>query len=167
MNVWVFPGWLLGGGPRDGATVRNGGGDGLGVARFVVGDGVGLGAALAVGLGLGVRVGAGVVIGGTVGARVGTGDGVADKPANGMRPVPTIHTEISSAKVTRKLPMSSANRFIDYSESWMTVEPPAKPAALKVKRAVAPFWTSSLPVSTCKFAVPAALMIAVVSLFAP
>ena len=47
---------------------------------------------------------------------------------------------ISSAlRITRKLPMSSANRLIDYSESWMSVEPPAKPAALNVKRAVAPF----------------------------
>ena len=110
MNVWVLPGWLLGGGPDDGGAVRRGAGEGLGVASVVVAEGVGLEVGLAVGSAVTVGAGIGVSIGGRVGAAVGAGVGVAGAP-NGDRPVPTIHTAMSSANVTANAAMSSANCF--------------------------------------------------------
>ena len=139
-----------------------------------VGDGVGLAVGVAVGATVGALVGTkvGAGVGGRVGESVGTGEGVAARPPSGERPVPTIQPAARRAKVTRKAPIKTPNCFISdypvsYSASEMIVEPPANPAALNVKRAVAPFWTSSLPVRTCRLAVPAALTMAVVSLLAP
>lgn len=145
--------------------MRNGAGDGLGVANGVAADGLAEGLGLGVGLGvglivaLGLAVGVGVATGAVVGGWVGAGDGVAARPPSGERPVPIIQTETSSANVKTKLPASTPKCFIGYSMSEITVDDEANPSELNVNLAVAPLFTSSLPEMIWRLAVPEALIV--------